>query len=183
MSDEIAAAGPFQWPFIGIAVLLVLLLLATPSLLSTPAGSPATEAVLVVDWVPTGNHTHAFRFTVEGVTLTRYDRLSLALATRLPWPVPRDGAGLNWSLWNNLSNSVTVALSSTADPVAVNVSAEIVDASGASALYLGVYAFNASGSTVALQSLLANLDPGTPTLAVTQLPESLPLLERTTGGM
>ena len=183
MTDELHPPGPFQWPFIGIAVLLVLLILATPGLLSTPAGSPATQAVLVVDWVPMGNHTHAYRFAVEGVALTRYDHLALGISVRMPWPVPRDGVGLNWTLWVNQSFGVTVSTSSLANPIAVNVTAEIVDTSGTTALYIGVYAFNATGSTLAIQSLIPTLDPGTPTLAVASLPQSLPLLEQTVGGM
>jgi hypothetical protein len=182
VTDEPSPSGPFQWPFIGIVVLLVLLILATPGLLSTPAGSPATQAVLVVDWVATGNHSHGYRFTVEGVALTRYDRISLGIAVRMPWPVPRDGADLRWSSWVNESGVVAVATNATGNPVAVNVTAEIVDASGTMALYVGVYAFNSTGSVLDLQSLLPTLDPGTSTLPVGSLPESLPLLEQTVGG-
>jgi hypothetical protein len=170
-------AGAVQWPFVGLSVLLVLLILTTPGLLrfGAPGGaSAATSAVLIVDRPPGANATH---FYLEGLASTRYSHLALAAVALARWPVPPTGANVTFRNWTNATDSLNVDLISSADPLAVNVSAQLVDANGVVTTYYGVYAFNITGASVLLESLSPGLDPGTTSLLVTNLPEPLPLLE------
>lgn len=181
MSAERGESGPLQWPFVGLAVLLVLLVLATPGLLGLgkpTAGSLGSEPVLDLYRSTAGNATH---FYVHGVTSVAYAQVDVGLARLPSWPGPLGGVGLAWSNWTNQTDTLSVSVVSAVNPVAVNVSVEFVDPSGMRALYVGVYVFNVSAGTVYLASLLPALNPGLSSLAVTDLPQSLPLLARTPG--
>jgi hypothetical protein len=175
-----SSGAPLQWPLLGVVVLLVLLILLTPGLLGLgqpSAGSPATQAVLIVDRAPGTNETH---FYLQGVATLRYARLDLGLAIPPSWPVV-SAAGLHWDDWVNQTDSLSVSVASAQAPVAVNVTAEFVDANGAVGYFLGAYAFEVLGPTIYLASLTPGLDPGTSSLPLTDLPQSLPLLASATG--
>lgn len=164
------------WLLIGLAAILIVLILATPGLLSLnnpTAGSPATEAVLVLDRPPVGNTTHLY---VEGVSDVRYASISLGLATNLSWPAPSQGAGLRWVRWANASETLEDSLVCASNPIAVNVTAYYVDSSGGEVEYVGLYAFNTTGSTMVIEPLLPGLSSGASTLPLAALPQSMPLL-------
>ena len=173
---------PAPWGLLGIAVLLLLLILATPGLLGgvgePTAGSPGTVAVLWLDSVP-GQGTH---FYVEGVAHARYAEIHLATSPLPSWPVPSASSNLTWGGWVNGTDIVILATSRMANPVAVNVTAVFVDASGTTVYYLGAYAFLTTSTTVRIQSLTGGLDPGAAEYSLTSLPVPLPLLASPTGG-
>jgi hypothetical protein len=175
-----ATSGPLQWPFIGLAVLLVLLILATPELIAVgpSAGSPQTVAVLILDQTPGANGTH---FYVESLSVLRYTTITLGVAEHVSWPVPDRGLNLTWDRWSNTTESLVALISSPANPVAVNVTAIYIDPAGATAIYRGVYAFNTTGGQTYIESLLPGLDPGVSSLVLNS-PEPLPLLATVVGG-
>jgi hypothetical protein len=181
--QELAPSGPVQWPFLGVVVLLILLIFATPGLLAVGqpnAGSPATQAVLVLYRGPGANYTE---FHVQGVSFLAYHRISVGIASQFSgWPVVAHGSHLNFTRWVNVSDSLSVQADSGANPVAINVSAVFVDSSGGSVQYFGLYAFNLTGSTYVIQPLLTGLDSGSPSLRLSDLPQGLPLLTRSGSG-
>lgn len=167
--------GPVQWPFIGLAVLLLLLILTTPGLMSLgnrSASSPSTVAELEIYRGPDAGPLH---FYVRGVDPTPYARISVGFAPVRAWP-PAPSANLSWGNWTNQTDTLSVSSISSLDPVAVNVTAVFVDATGASVLYRGVYAFNVTASTVVILPLLPGLSPSIPAVPLLDLPEPLPLL-------
>ena len=176
-----AARPPAPWGLIGIAVLLLLLILATPGLLvgagEPAAGSPAAEAVLWIDVTP-GNVTH---FYVEGVAHPRYAEIRLATSALPDWPFMGRAGELPWGNWTNASDVVVLAMTSDENPVAVNVTVVFVDASGAIGDYVGLYGLFTSDSTVHIEPMLSGLDPGTNAYPVGALPEALPLLASPVG--
>jgi hypothetical protein len=177
-----APIHPAQWAFAGLAVLLALLVLATPGLLGgvggPTAGSPATEAALWIDATP-GNVTH---FYVEGIAHVRYAEIRVATGALAVWPVVGGLGTVRWSAWTNGSDVVVLATNTPANPVAVNVSAVYVDATGTTVYYLGAYALYTTDSSLRIQPLMNGLDPGTPDYALSDLPGVLPLLASSTGG-
>ena len=156
------------WPFVGVAVLLVILILVTPILLSTsghPAPGVLTEAILVVDRVPGGNVTY-FYVVAYGEAI-RYAGIQIGVAVNFSWNGGSvNWSGLRWSEFHNASDTVTVSFNSSSDPVAVNVSASYVSSAG-NALYVGELAFYvgpaSSGSDVYSVSATAGVFPPAPT--------------------
>ncbi|MCI4346003.1 MAG: hypothetical protein L3K07_04550 [Thermoplasmata archaeon] len=175
---NLSTAGPVQWPLIGVATLLVLLLLLTPSLLSpgSPvAGSPQTQAVLVVYFGAAGNRTQA-EFQVQGVEPAVYAHISVGIARALPWPPVDGGRALSFGRWVNTSNEFSNSVLASPMPLAVNVTAIFTDRSGGTAYYVGLYAFNVSGSSLVILALTPSLMGNAPTsLPLSELPFPLPL--------
>jgi hypothetical protein len=169
-----------QWPLMGVAALLSMLILLTPGLLpssATPAaGSLESTAVLVVDRVtggPVGNET---RFYLEGLAPVRYWHLHIRLDFRVKWPAPASARDLAWQTWTNATDSLVVNATTGANPIGVNVSALYVDAAGARVLYSGIYVFFASPSSVAVATLTPALVGAAPTtIPLPSPPQPLPL--------
>lgn len=169
--------GPLQWPLVGLAVILALLIVATPTLLGVgnhTIYSPETQPVLTLARGPSGNGSS---FLVEGVSQTSYARIDIGLDGRIAWPIV-SAANLTWTNWTNRSDTLTSSASTLANPVAINVTVEFVDSSGASVTYVAVYAFNLTGSAVFILPLLPQLTIGTPFVLLSDLPVNLPLLAR-----
>ncbi len=150
------SASPGRWgrvfplPLVAIVALLVVLILLTPNLLptSTPsAGSLATQAELIVDRVSTSNITH---FYVQGIGDVRYQMITAQLATNVSWPPPASYGNLTWGNVSNWTGVLEASFASTADPVAVNVTATYVDPTGASVEYYGLFAFQVTGGYLSL---------------------------------
>ena len=141
------------WPFVGVAVLLVILILVTPILLSTgthPAPGVLTEAILVVDRVPGENLT--FFYVLAYGEAIRYSGVRVGVADDFGWNGGSvNWSGLRWTTYHNVSNTVAVPFNSSSNPVAVNVSAHYLSSAG-NALYVGELAFyvgqSSSGATV-----------------------------------
>ncbi len=173
-------AGPLQWPFVGLAVLLILLIVTTPSLLGVgthSAGAPNTSPELVVYRSAHGAGTS---FALTGVEITGYKSLRISTGPLPRWPYTGPIRDLMWSNWSNATDSISTTISANATWIAVNATAVFEDLSGGIAVYQGVYAFNVTATTIYLTALTPTLSPGTPSLAVVDLPEPLPLLEVST---
>ncbi len=143
MSRSETLARWFPWPFVGVALLLVLLIVVTPVL--TTSGQPAagtifSQAELVVDGLSGNNTTH---FYVHGLgTTTRYASIALGFAFGFAWSSAGfPSAPLNWTHWENGSEVLSVSAGVDRMPVAVNVTA-LYEEGGAFALYAGTLAFN-----------------------------------------
>jgi hypothetical protein len=169
--------GPLQWPLIGVTALLVLLLLLTPSLISPGgpvAGSPATQAVLVV--FQEVKPTPMLQLIVQGAAPARYANLSIALSRPFAWPPADGGRYLQFFRWANATNSVFVSAMDAPLPVAVNVSATYLDPNGNIAYYAGLYAFNVTGGALVILTLSSSLAGDAPSsLPLSELPAPLPL--------
>ncbi|MGP8158567.1 MAG: hypothetical protein ACLPWO_03025 [Thermoplasmata archaeon] len=131
------------WPLVGIALLLVALIVFTPELISNshqPGPGLLTQAELIVDKIPANTTLHFYIWAL-GETI-RYDEIHVGVATSFNWT----GGGspvwsqLNWTQWDNGSDVLSVILASTANPVALNISAHYVSPSG-STWYVGVLSF------------------------------------------
>ncbi|MCI4363622.1 MAG: hypothetical protein L3K13_04885 [Thermoplasmata archaeon] len=172
------AAGPVQWPLIGVATLLVLLLLLTPSLLSpgSPvAGSPQTQAVLVVFYGAAGAGNQS-EFQVQGVEPAVYAHIWVGIAHAIPWPPVHGGRNLTFGRWVNTTNQFSDSVLASPMPLAVNVTAVFTDRSGGTAYYVGLYAFNVSGSSLVILTLTPSLAGEAPaSLPLSELPVPLPL--------
>jgi len=135
-------------PFVGVALLLVVLIVATPILTGqSNGGGIFTEAELIVDALPGNVSMH---FYVRGLsTTTRYSELNLGFASGFNWTGSFPSGALNWTDWLNASSVLSIDRGVGANPVAVNVTA-LYSAGGVNALYVGVLAFYmgmAPGST------------------------------------
>ena len=154
----------FPLPFVAVVALLLVLIVLTPNLLSLghpAAGSLETEAELLVDRVPNENVTHLY---VQGLGTVRYASITLAFArpsAGSPPSAPAFRFG-NQSVWND---SVLVGMTTSWNPVAVNVSATYIDANGAVAYFVGVFEFNATSSDLVSESYF----PSPPTSSTTPI--------------
>jgi len=162
----------FPWPFVGAAVLLAVLIFLTPNLVasvgSPAAGSLATQAELVIDRVVDGNTTH---FYVHSLGTVRYDYILVQLDTSVPWPPPPRSA-LNFTNESYEPSTLESLTSTTANPVAINVTAKYTDASGTQVWYFGTYALDIADGMLTIVPLLPGSSsiPATP---VAQLPLTL----------
>jgi hypothetical protein len=175
-------------PLVAVTVLLLVLILITPVLISTgqPAPGILTQADLIVDRV-SGNGTMHFYVTGVGTT-TRYTSIWVGVAIGFNWtatgPVP--WSKLNWTNWQNESDVITVVVATTANPVALNVTAYYVSPGG-SAVYAGIVAFYVSispGSEV-LNSASATSGVtvlGSQPVDNSTLPYPIPLAKVASGG-
>ncbi|MCI4338983.1 MAG: hypothetical protein L3J68_01445 [Thermoplasmata archaeon] len=174
----------FPWPFVAIAVLLIVLIVATPILTGQPVGGIFyTQAYLVVDGLPGNDSTH---FYVRGLSTTaRYSEINLGLAWGFNWTGSFPSGPLNWTDWTNATSVLSIDRLASEDPVAVNVTA-LYTANGVNALYVGVLAVDVSipsGSTIAVFSIVSDTTGINPySNTVTNLPYSIPLVYAGTGG-
>lgn len=128
----------FPLPLVSVAVLLVILIFITPNFTS-PAGTLATQAQLIVDRVAGTNQTN---FYVRGIGTARYAEASLALATNAVWPaVLPPSPPLDFSNVTSANNTLGFGISTDANPVAVNVTAVYRDTTGACVAYTGTFVF------------------------------------------
>jgi len=173
-------AGAFPWPFVGTAVILSTLVVLTPVLFTNGglAGSFLTAADLIVDRVAGNNSTH---FYVRGVDSTvRYKEIEVGIATGFNWSdlTPTSGWPTNWT-WTDLSDVLEVALNSTADTIAINVTV-LFSNGGTIVNYAGIVAIDVSGTDpgTTLSLLVSHRTSGMyapSTLNLGQLPEPLAL--------
>lgn len=159
----------FPVPFLGVVLLLIVLILVTPSLLSTgapSAGSLQTQAELIVDRSLQENVTHLY---LRGLGIVRFASLSIAVATNTSWPV---GAAPIYDEIHAGNLTLSLSVVTPANPVAVNVSATFIDAQGVQVVYVGEYAFYVSGPTLETVTLLPSETSVGPT-PLTSLPLTL----------
>lgn len=131
------------WPLVGVALLLAVLIVLTPVLESTghqPGPGLLTQAEVVVDKIASNSSLHFYVWAL-GETI-RYDEIRIGLATAFNWTgtTPLAWNTLNWTSWQNGTDLLSVIFNSSANPVAVNISAHYVSPSG-STWYVGVLAF------------------------------------------
>ncbi|HZY70435.1 MAG TPA: hypothetical protein VFF67_05595 [Thermoplasmata archaeon] len=153
MTSRERVARWFPLPFVGVALLLVLLIFLTPNLLSSGspgAGSIGTTAQFVVDRVPSSNVTHVY---VYGLSSVRYTAIRLWVATNVSWPPTPSPARFHWASATNGSNVLVVTFASTADPVGFNVTAVYTDAAGTAVEYGGVFAVHYAAPTLFVDDL------------------------------
>jgi hypothetical protein len=137
----------FPGPLVGVALLLALLIVFTPFLTSygqPSAGSIFSQAELVIDALPGETNVHYY---VHGLGVTaRYDSIAIGLAYGFSWTGGWPSGNLTWTNWTNGSNVLVVAGNTSRLPVAVNITADYVNA-GVSALYAGEFALNLSSTS------------------------------------
>jgi hypothetical protein len=178
------------WPLVGVVAILAVLILITPVLISLggppAAGSVFTQAELIVDRVA-GNDTTHFYVRAIGAT-ARYAQIVVTWASGFNWSgtgAPAWGQ-LNWTSATNVTNFLAVVIGSTANPIALNVSA--LYTSNGIALYVGVFAFYVTNATGSPPDSLLALSP-TPNVAVgastpvANLPLVIPLADVGSGGI
>jgi hypothetical protein len=159
----------FPLPLVSVAVLLVVLIFITPNLTS-PAGSLPTQAQLLVDRVVGANQTN---FYLRALGNTRYVQVNISQATNVIWPpVTPQVPPLNFSNQTSVANTLGVSVSTSANPVAVNVTALYRDTSGSCVEYFGTYVFWTAYATQTLE--YAQIAPptttGTQSVGVGSLP-------------
>jgi hypothetical protein len=186
-----APAGPagggatiqqLQWPFVGVAALLVILILLTPNLFSSGGGSLQTRAELIVDRPSLGGNTS---FYVESIgTATRYQSIAVGLAALPAWPYHGNISQMQTWNWTNATDALVLIDQNATNPVALNVTVKYTDSSGATTVYIGVYGFNLNATTLTLQAM--NLLPGAsappPSTPLADLPIFLLLAVQTATG-
>jgi hypothetical protein len=143
-------------PFVGVALLLVVLIVATPVLTGESGGGGIlTQAELVVDALPGNLSTHYY---VRGLSTTaRYAEMNLGFAVGFNWTGSFPSGRLSWSNWTNASAVLSVDRAALADPVAVNVTA-FYSENGVNALYAAVLAFDVgtpAGSTTEMLTVVS----------------------------
>lgn len=179
-----SAASPrqLQWPFIGVVVLLVVLILLTPDLFSSGGSSLSTSAQLIVDHSITSGNTS---FYVESIgTSTRYQSISLGLARLLSWPFRGTTSDVvRWN-WTNATNMLVLVVTNQTNPVAVNVTVRYTDPSGITTEYVGVYGFELNATTQVLEAvgLLPGASPPPASTPWADLPIFLGLVIKTPSG-
>jgi hypothetical protein len=171
-------------PLVGVALLLVVLIIATPVLTGqSSSGGLLTQAELIVDALPGNNSTHYY---VTGLsTTTRYAELNLGFAFGFNWTGAFPSGPLNWTDWTNESGVLAVDRAVFEDPVAVNVSA-LYSVNGANALYVALLAFDVGvppgSATEALTVVSATAGIGGFSTPVVDLPVPILLSYAGTGG-
>jgi len=133
------------WPLVGVSLLLVLMILLTPVLVRNgkPAPGILTQAELVVDKTVTNSSFHFYVWAL-GETI-RYDEIRIGVASSFNWTGTNSISWnrLTWTQWNNDSDTLSVIVSTAANPVALNISAHYTSPSG-STWYVGLLAFYTS---------------------------------------
>jgi len=171
-------------PFVGVALLLVVLIVATPVLTGqSNGGGVLTQPEVVVDALPGNLSTHYY---VRGLSTTaRYAEINLGFAYGFNWTGAFPSGPLNWTGWQNASSVLAVDQTVSDDPVAVNVTA-LYSVNGVNALYGGVLAFyvgTPAGSTTEMLTVVSATSGiagfSTP---VTDLPVPILLAYLGTGG-
>ncbi len=151
----------FPWPLVGVALVLATMIVLTPVIFGPLLpGSLETTAELLVDH-PTDSGPMNFYVRAYDATV-RYDSISIAYATGFAWTGAYPSGPLNWTGWQNGSNVLSLQLLGVGvNPVAINVSV-LYTYGGASALYVGLLAFDwsLSGSTYSILAAVSPLTPG-----------------------
>ena len=133
------------WPLVGVSLLLVLMILLTPVLVRNgkPAPGILTQAELVVDKTSTNASFHFYVWAL-GEEI-RYDEIRVGVAASFNWTGTSSISWnrLNWTVWDNESNMLSVIVNTLANPVALNISAHYTSPGG-STWYVGLLAFYAS---------------------------------------
>jgi hypothetical protein len=176
------STGRVQWPFVGVAVLLVVLIILTPNLFSSSSGGLQARAQLIVDRASVNGNTS---FYVDSIgTSTRYSSVEIGLAPLPTWPYHGSLTTVSGWSWNNGSATLVLIASTATNPVAVNVTVKYVDPSGIATEYVGVYGFYLNVTTASLDAI--TLLPGTSAPAaitpLTDLPIFLLLAIQTPSG-
>jgi hypothetical protein len=144
-----------QWPFIGVVLVLIVLIILTPNLFSTGQAGLQTRAQLIVERAAPGDNTSYY---VESIgTSTLYQSIDIGVALLPTWPYAGTVSQLrNWS-WTNTSDSLVESAASAKNPVAVNVTVIYASSSGLRTEYVGIYGFDSNSTTLTLlaASLLA----------------------------
>ncbi len=151
------ASRTSQWPFIGIVVLLIALIILTPNLFSSGSAGLQTRAQLIVERASTSGNTS---FYVESIgTSTLYQSIAVGFAPMPAWPYSGTGTGIeNWT-WTNETDTLALVATSAANPVAVDVAViYAVPSSGVTTEYIGMYGFYLNATTLTLDAV--NLLPG-----------------------
>ena len=173
----------FPLPFVAVALLLLVLVFATPVLTGQSSGGVLSQAELIVDALPGNDSTHLY---VRGLSTTaRYSEINLGLAFGFNWTGSFPSGRLNWSSWTNVSSALSVDRLVPGDPVAVNITA-LYSVNGVNSLYVGLLALDVGtppGSTTpTLTVVSASAGIGGFATAVTNLPVVIPLAYAGTGG-
>lgn len=130
-------------PLVGTALLLVVLIVLTPALQTNshqPGPGLLTQAEVVVDKIANNGTLHFYVWAL-GETI-RYDQIRFGLATNFNWTgsQPITWSALNWTEWHNATDSLSVSVATSANPVALNISAYYVSPTG-STWYVALLAF------------------------------------------
>jgi hypothetical protein len=176
-------------PFVGAAVLLLVLIVLTPALLTIGSSGPGvlTQAELIVDRVPGGNATH---FYVRGYASTvRYAQIWVGIASDFTWSGTGSPpwANLTWKTWQNESDTLSLSFVSFANPVAVNITAYYTS-SGGTAVYVGILAFSLgsgpAGPTLFAATSTSGISvPGTTSVDNSSLPLPILLVQSSSGAV
>ncbi|MFZ0829945.1 MAG: hypothetical protein WCB18_04710 [Thermoplasmata archaeon] len=146
-----------QWPFVGVAVLLVVLIILTPNLFSSTSGGLQTRAQLIADRASVSGNTS---FYVDSIgTSTRYQSIAVGLAPLPTWPYRGSMTAVHGWTWTNGTNVLVLVANDRSNPVAVNVTVKYTDPSGGTTEYVGVYGFFLNATTLLLDAI--TLLPGT----------------------
>lgn len=140
-----------QWPFVGIAVLLIALIILTPDLFSAGSAGLQTRAQLIVERASPGGNTS---FYVESIgTSTLYASIRVSFAALPNWPYKGSvGALGNWS-WTNGSETLVLVAETGINPVAINVTVNYTVSTGLTTEYVGTYAFFLNSTTLSLEAM------------------------------
>lgn len=166
------------WPLVGVTVLLLALIVFTPQLVANghqPGVGILTQAELVIDKI-SGNATLHFYVWALGEEV-RYDQVNIGVAASFNWTGSTSMAwsALNWTRWYNGTSVLAEIVTTTANPVALNISAYYTSPSSAT-WYVGVFAFYVSVTPAGETLYSATATSGvavTSTLAVSN--DTLPL--------
>ena len=149
IQNERRDARSVQWPFVGVAILLVILILLTPNLLqsgnSAAAGSLQARAELIVDH-PAARNTTYFYLESFGAT-ARYQTVDIGLASGFSWPFTKSPSSLTRWTWWNATDVLVATVSNRSSSVAVNITVQYTDSANVTAYYVGLYAFNFNSTT------------------------------------
>lgn len=171
------------WPFVGATALLLVLILLTPALISLgqPAPGILTQAELGVDQAPSAT---VLNFYVRPLgTTVRYSNISAGIdenASNINWTGsgPFNWTRLNFTRFSNASDVLLMGFSSSANPVAVNVTACYESGSGDELYYGEVVFFAVSSPTGGSRLYAATNTPGVTvpgSIAISDLPYWIPL--------
>jgi hypothetical protein len=142
---------------VGVTLLLLALIIFTPQLVSNgrqPAVGILTQAELVVDKVA-GNSTFHFYVWALGEEI-RYNQIHVGIATAFNWAGNTTvvWANLSWSRWYNGTDVLSEIVSTSDNPVALNISAFYYSPSTSSSTwYVGVFAFFVGSTPASGESL------------------------------
>jgi hypothetical protein len=156
VGSERTRSRRLQWPFIGVVLVLIVLIILTPNLFTTGQAGLQTRAQLIVERAMPGGNTSYY---VESIgTSTLYQSIAIGVAKLPSWPYTGTGSQVrNWT-WTNSSNSLVLIATNAMNPAAVNVTVVYASSTGLRTEYVGVYGFDLNSTTRTLQAI--SLFPG-----------------------